>query len=130
MARRLSGRTNQFVGHASQGSEIDEILTTGRRGQRRNVQASLKIGFFFDWKSIFSPLLPISDFRRREYLNVVKFYPLQVLRRLDEIFWQSHHPRSCDDSTKILSRRSHELISELAQYAPTCFSPFDTPTIQ
>ena len=92
----------------------------GHRGQKWNFQVSLKFGFHFHQKSIFSPLLPTSDFSRREYLNVVKFYPLQVLQCFNKIFWQLHHPQWCD-KTKISLHHSqvtrcNELI-ELAQYS-------------
>ena len=94
---------------------------TGHRGQRQNLQASLTIGFFFfHQKSIFFPL----DFSWATWQLVLILYFKFLTyrhRHFNEIFGQSHHPWSCDE-TKISLHgsqvtRCDELI-ELALYHP------------
>ena len=107
-----------FFTERHRGSEIDEILT-GHRGQRRNLQVSLKIGFSFSPRNqFFSSWRLLSNLRTSSDSRCFKFLTYRH-RHFDEIFRQSHPPRSCDEA-KISSRRSqvtrcNELI-ELAQY--------------
>ena len=75
---------------------------TSHRGQRRNFQVSLKIGFFFSPRNqFFSSWHLLSNLRTSSDSRCFKFLTYRH-GHFDEIFGQSHPPRSCDE-TKISS---------------------------